>query len=441
MRINHATGRSVLAALMLSLAQGQISVQAADHGDAPALASDPGADIADLFFFLDPSDNTQAVLIGTVHGFIVPGEAANVAIFDPAVRYRFEIYNDHVNLAPPAPSDSKGLKSFIKAIRPNKTIDVTFTPRVALIDANHPNKPNLQIPQPQVATVKFTGFEGMLNKGIFTGFLATNPSVAVSAAPQLVTDVATGVGTVRFFAGEIDDPFFFDVPAFSSFIDSVRNGSPNPSVFARARDTFAGYDVLSIAFRMPVALLQGANGTIVGAHFLTQRGKQSRGKDGAVKSTGKPVTVDRIGNPAVNDLLIPFNKKNLYNTGTPREDALGRFAPDIVETLSELGTNVTNIDNLADVVVTFGDLLQLETNAASKPNTGTGGGNLAGSGFPNGRRLRDDTLDTLLNIVTNGAVTTGDNVNANDVPLQNSFPFVALPHQPRASGVDDNTRN
>jgi hypothetical protein len=114
---------------------------------------------------------------------------------------------------------------------------------------------------------------------------------------------------------------------------------------------------------------------------------------------------------AVNDALIPFNKKNLFNTGTPREDALGRFAPDIVETLTELGTNTTNIDTLAEVVVTFGDILQLETNAASKPNTGTGGGNIAGSGFPNGRRLRDDTVDTLLDLVTNGAITTGDNVS------------------------------
>jgi hypothetical protein len=35
----------------------------------------------------------------------------------------------------------------------------------------------------------------------------------------------------------------------------------------------------------------------------------------------------------------------------------------------------------------------------------------------------------------------GDNVNANDVPLRNLFPFFAPSQQPRDSGVDDNTRN
>ena len=40
------------------------------------------------------------------------------------------------------------------------------------------------------------------------------------------------------------------------------------------------------------------------------------------------------------------------------------------------------------------------------------------------------------------AMDVGDNVNANDVPLGNSFPFFAPPQQPRGIGViDDNTRN
>ena len=50
-------------------------------------------------------------------------------------------------------------------------------------------------------------------------------------------------------------------------------------------------------------------------------------------------------------------------------------------------------------------------------------------------------IDTLLSLVTNGAVTK-DNVNANDVPLRDTFPFFGLAQQPRDAGViDDNTRN
>jgi hypothetical protein len=282
----------------------------------------------------------------------------------------------------------------------------------------------------------------MTSKGVFTGLPATNPSLAASPPAQTVTPVDTGVGTVDFFAGEVDDPFFFDIPAFSSFITSVRNGSPNPAVFSRARDTFAGYDVLAIALRMPVALLRGTNGTVVGADFRTQRRGQKPGKLGEVKASGQFKTVDRIGNPAVNVALIPFNTKNLYNTGTAQEDAQGRFAGEIVETLTELGTDATHIGILANVAVTYGDLLRLETNPATKSNTGPGGGDNAGSGFPNGRRLKDDTVDTLLFLVTNEALTTGDGVNASDVAPNDTFPFVHESQQPRANGViDDNTRN
>lgn len=90
------------------------------------------------------------------------------------------------------------------------------------------------------------------------------------------------------------------------------------------------------------------------------------------------------------------------------------------------------------MAVTNGDLLRLSLTTA---NTGPGGGNNSGAGFPNGRRLGDDVVDTLMSFVTNQSGLT-DNVNANDVPFGNTFPFFALSQQPRANGViDDNTRN
>src|SRR5688572_20196054 len=67
--------------------------EAADHGDAPCVAHDSGADLNDVYFFRDPNDNSRLILIMTVHGFIVPGEASNFGIFDPAIRYRFELEN------------------------------------------------------------------------------------------------------------------------------------------------------------------------------------------------------------------------------------------------------------------------------------------------------------------------------------------------------------
>jgi hypothetical protein len=89
------------------------------------------------------------------------------------------------------------------------------------------------------------------------------------------------------------------------------------------------------------------------------------------------------------------------------------------------------------VAVVRGDFLRLNLNQA---NSGPGGGNNTGAGFPNGRRLGDDTIDTILFFVANQN-PLGDNVNANDLPLRNLFPFFAPSQQPRDAGVDDNTRN
>jgi hypothetical protein len=411
---------------------------AADHGDAPALAHDQAADVADVYCFLDPKDNTQTVLIATFHGFIVPGEASNFGVFDPAARYRFEIYNDHVNLPPPVTAAEKS--AFLDKIVPRKTIDVTFSPRVAI--PGPAGKENLQVPQPQKATVTFSGFRDINNEGVFRNLPTTNPSLGTTASSQVVTDIATGVGKVKFFAGEVDDPFFFDIPAFSAFIGSVRNGAPDVSVFNRRRDSFAGYNVLSIALRIPTDLLVGKNGSKIGVDFLIQRHDiETLTSTGTTRGFGAFQTVDRLGVPAVNVALIPFNTKNDYNTGKPRGDAAGNFAGSIVGTLQNLGTDSAHIGILANVAVTYGDILRLETNPAIAPNVGHGGGGNA-NGFPNGRRLRDDVVDTLLLLISNEGLTTGDGVDASDLAPNDSFPFLHEPQQPRANGVtDDNTRN
>ena len=107
--------------------------------------------------------------------------------------------------------------------------------------------------------------------------------------------------------------------------------------------------------------------------------------------------------------------------------------------MTALGTDAAHKAILANVAVLKGDMLRLDI---SIPNFGPQGGTNAPAAFPNGRRPADDVIDTLLFLVTNGGVTTGDNVNTNDVPFRNTFPFFAGSHQPLASGViDDNTRN
>src|SRR5437867_12978637 len=98
-----------------------------------------------------------------------------------------------------------------------------------------------------------------------------------------------------------------------------------------------------------------------------------------------------MATPAVNTALIPIPRKNEYNSATPVDDAAGRFAGDIVATLTALGTNCTNIGSLASVAGTKGDYLRLNLNTT---NTSVGAGDKINTpsytGFPNGRGLGDD---------------------------------------------------
>src|SRR5713226_3504607 len=365
---------------------------AADHAEATLVAGDPGADLADVFAFLDPNDNSKVVLALDVEGFVVPSELLNLSFFTPDVLFRFEIENTGDAI-------------------PDQRIDITFSPQTSRS-------------QPQTATIKLPN-----------GTVFTAPSTVQTLAPKanpfvITTDPASGVS---FFAGLTDDPFFFDIVGFNRFVASVLAGSPDPTQLQRARDSFAGYNIHMIALSVPASLLKGPAGDVIGVNGVTLRRRVTiRPKSGGEETGGKLVQVDRMATPAVNTALIPFPRKNEYNAATPVDDAAGVFANSIVATLTALGTNATNIGILANVAVLHGDYLRLNL---ATPNNSLGVGehitDAGYAGFPNGRRPGDDTIDTLLYFITNQTILTGDNVNSNDVSLGSTFPFFAPPQQPR----------
>jgi hypothetical protein len=360
--------------------------RAADHRDGPVIIGNPpGADIADVFLFLDPNVNTQLVVIAAVSGFIVPGEAISSAFFDPKLRYRFNFETTGDAVA-------------------DKTIDVTFSKKSSPTTA-------------QTATIRFSSPQQTFSAP------ATNATIDTTAPLQIVTTLPNGA---QFFAGETDDAFFFDIPAELRWVDSILAGQRDDSHLTRARDSFAGYNTINIALRVPVSLLGTSSAGVIGLNFATEKG------------VAPFKQVDRMGVPAINALFIPFARMGEYNAAKPLDDANGRFAADITATLKALGTNDANVAVLTRIAVSNGDLLRLDVNI---PNTGLQGGTNPEAAFPNGRRLADDVIDTINTIINNGSFL-GDNVNANDVAFQSKFPFLALSHQPRLPGtVDDNTRN
>src|ERR1043165_2824430 len=155
----------VLALAFTFMAIPMSNTQAADHGDAPLADEDRPADIDDVYAFLDPNDNSRLVVIATLYGFIVPGEAVNFSAFDPRVRYLF------------------GLETTGDA-RTDQFIDIRFSPRTS---TTTPQTATVILPYGQIITAPPT-----------VPTLSSTPS-----APTITTDGATGVS---FFAGTADDP-------------------------------------------------------------------------------------------------------------------------------------------------------------------------------------------------------------------------------------------
>lgn len=364
-------------------------INAADHAEATNVAALPSADIGDTYAFLDPNDNTKMVIALDVEGFIVPSELGNLGFFADDVTYRFEIENT---------GDAKA----------DLNIDVTFSKQTSRSE-------------PQTATIKLPGGKSFTAKTTVANERATGP-----VPFTVTTDPAT---KVDFFAGLCDDPFYFDIIGFNRFAASVRAGSPDANALKRGRDSFAGYNIHMIALDVPVSLLKGA-GNVIGVNGVTLVPKKIvRDSTGQVKAKGGLIQVDRMATPAINTVTIPYPRKNEYNLAATTDDAAGKFANDIIASLKVFGTNDANINILAGVAVLKGDILRVDI---TKKNTSLGEGENVTSpnytGFPNGRRFGDDTIDSVLFFVANQNKLT-DNVNKNDVPLQKTFPFVAPAHQ------------
>lgn len=374
---------------------------ASDHIDSPSITQDRGADLTDTWAFVDPNDSSQVVLIMSTQGFIVSGEHFGMPIFDSNIRYRFEIENT---------GDAK----------PDSFVDVYFSPGLGREMAQ---TARIQLPNGK------------------TFDAPTTPSTQEYRAPEFVvtTDRKSGV---QFFAGNADDPFFLDDTGANRLVGSISKGRPNKALLSeRGRDTYAGFNTLITAIRVPAAMLRGSAGSVIGINSVTQRHQVQRINDrGVIEGSGDWVTIDRDGNPLVNNGLIPPPRKNEFNMASTEDDARGLFRDDIVKSLRGAGTDDAHIAMLLDVLVNKGDFLRLDTKV---PNRGAGGGNNRDGGFGKmgGRRLQDDVVDMTFTMINNGN-PLGDRVNANELVFANNFPFVAKPHQPfpPGAGAEDRTR-
>jgi hypothetical protein len=277
-------------------------------------------------------------------------------------------------------------------------------------------------------------------------------------------------GGISVFAGTVDDPFYIDLgAAFDSlnFRTAAGGGVLSASADAddhtnTAPDFVSGYNVNTIAIQVPIAMLTrtgtkvaatdpaatiGAWGTTSRPRILVRRPPLS-----AVGSGGY-AQVQRMGNPLINELIIGTGSKDTWSMSVPANDS--QFAsfdldPLLARVLNAIygiaiptppRTDLLPLVTYAPPIAAPGtpagpiaDMLRLNTGVAPTPmNSRKRLGLLAGdaAGFPNGRRVSDDVTDIAARAVA-GILAgpqynypIGDGVNTNDVPYQETFPYVA----------------
>ncbi|HEX4507640.1 MAG TPA: DUF4331 family protein [Alphaproteobacteria bacterium] len=365
-------------ALTALLMVAGVPALAADHRDSPVVDDDPAADINDVYMFRDPDDKTKLVMVLSTYPLENPRFATSYQ-YDPDV-----IFEIGIDL------DGDGT--------PDRFVEAKFS---RLTDGAG---------SLQTVTVTLPGGKKV------TGDV-TQPTIQTpEPAPTIINQDG-----IKVFAGQRDDPFFFDLIGFNRVVAKINatsvnggKGQADPSLLTH-KDSFAGFNVQALVIEAPITDFVGKNQKFgISAFSYRKVGPKIRNDARTITVDGlKYESVDRMGNPAVNTAFISPSLKDGFNTSLPKNDAT-KFASVVLASLKKYGTSAKNTKILASVV--FPDTLKLDL---SKPD-----------GFPNGRRLQDDVIDTELQLVFNQPLGGGfgDGVDSNDRPFLPHFPFVAYAH-------------
>ena len=416
------------AAVAVALARGPApqAGKASSHREAPLISEDPSADNTDLYAFRSPDKPDTFTIISNWIPGEDPAAGPNYYTFSPSARYN--IYIDRNGDGKP---------------------DVTFRFRFQ-------RKPGQFFLGDTVQPYTVTKIVGGKSSVVANG--TTPPdNIGPRTTPNYHDLAMKGIfaldGGGSVFAGQRDDGFFGDIGAIFDLL-AIRKGVGNAG---GGKDFLAGYAVHTIALQLPIADYDTTS-HVIGLWSSTdrqvvtveQKKVKVKGKT-RVKVAKKTVwqQVSRLGNPLINEAVIPTDKKDLWNRLTPATDKqfeqyyTSPILAAVINKLYNLGVKETDRSDLVAVLLTglkepnlnftgttLADELRLNLSipptAPDKVNRmGVLGGDLAG--YPNGRRLEDDVIDITEQAVAGALIGTkiplGDGVNADDKGYLSSFPY------------------
>ncbi|MEV5981523.1 DUF4331 domain-containing protein [Streptomyces sp. NPDC052114] len=403
------------------------AARASSHREAPLISGQPQYDNTDVYAFVSPDKPDTTTIVANWTPFEEPAGGPNFYPFPEDAQYDVHIDSDG-----DAQGDLLYRWTFDTKVKNGNTF-LYNTGAVTSLD-----DPDLNVTQTyDIDLLKLKDQKVVSTKKIADNLPVAPSHVGKASMPdykklrdQAVRKVPGG-GTS--YVGQADDPFFLDLRVF----DLLYGGDLSEV----GRDTLKGYNVNTVALQVPNAdIRQSEKQPTVGIWSTTQR----------KNAKGDWTQVSRLGNPLVNEVVVPQRDKDKFNASSPWNDAdfLSYVQkPELARLLEKFYGIKAADEPRKDLVSVFltgvkglnqppnvrpAEALRLNTSikpAADPKRLGVLDGDNAG--FPNGRRLADDVVDIELQAVAGELVGNkndlGDAVNANDQAFGGTFPYVALP--------------
>jgi hypothetical protein len=483
-------GGALAIVLLLVFGPGPHGAKASSHAEAPLIGQDPRADNTDLYAFVSPEATNTVTMVANYIPLEAPASGPNFYSFDDNVLYEVKI-----------DQDGDGEEDIAYQFRFNTT---TRNPNTFLYNTGpitSLSDPNWNRPQTYSVTLVHFGDDGEVveggpNRPVVLGHNIPTPpdNIGPRSTPNYASLASAAVtslpGGIKVFAGQRDDPFFVDLGSIFD-LAGLRPFNPFhllPLGADAGHDALTNYNTHSIEIQVPISQLVQVPNTTIGIYASSSRQKVAVLRDDGTKDGHGPwVQVSRLGNPLINEVLIPLGQKDYWNHEDPAEDSQFEHfystsevaslenllygappAPGHVGgALQHIATTgrtdldlilLTGVPGLNFTGTTQADLLRLNTAIKPGINGACPGGTASAAqpdrmavlaadlcGYPNGRRLGDDVIDIDLRAIgqgygsfLNGAFglpnlspnnVVGDGVDANDVPFSGTFPYVANPHQ------------
>jgi hypothetical protein len=444
-------------ALIAALIAAAIAVPlsfGSSHREAPLTSIDPTADDTDLYAYTANDAPGALTVVANWIPFEDPAGGPNFYKFDDRAHY----YINVDNTGDGAPDVRYQFAFKTKIGNPDSFL-------YALPGVSSINDPKLNVKQTYTITRStYKNGKAGSSKVIARGVPVAPNNVGPRTFPNYDAVANQAIrslpGGGKVFAGQRDDPFFVDL---GQTFDAI-NFRPNVGTGNQGggKDDLAGYNVHSVVLQVPESAVTrdakavsgpAAANAVVGVWASTER--RALQVSGSGKSKGKWVQVSRLGNPLVNEVVIPIGQKDKFNRTQPKDDAknYGKYVlkPELAavmnllfkvnapetgrdDIVTALLTGVPNATQINGAKSAAADTLKVNLGIPPTTSNPNRFGFIAGDngGFPQGRRLADDVTDIELRVIAGflkgNKVPLGDGVDQNDVPFLDSFPYVAPPH-------------